>query len=212
VTVERDGHGEVGRLTTGPAERAFDHAKVERGVRLILEGIGEDLGRDGLRDTPGRVARMYEEVTSGLREDPTQVLQAVFDEGHDEMVMVRDIPLYSLCEHHLTVFHGKAHVAYIPNEQGRITGLSKLARLVEGLARRPQVQERLTAQIADAMVERLEPRGALVVIEAEHLCMSMRGVRKPGAITVTSAVRGIFRDAMSTRLEAMNLLGVTRVG
>jgi GTP cyclohydrolase I len=533
---ENDGHGRVDiHRLAGPAERAFDPAKVEQGVRLILEGIGEDLGRDGLRDTPGRVARMYEEITSGLREDPTRVLEAVFEEGHDEMVMVRDIPLYSLCvpsmqmvnavggqkaardvrvgdelwtlvngrvrptrvarvqaretrelvevrteeatfrvtpdhpfatpqgwteakdlegtfvewtaprslcrprhaptvgydfgyavgaicadgtvsqryvslvvndqeyakrfavsmerafnvraeleaverpsgylgrpvagwrvrivssylaelirqyvggdahhlrqrfprvvlsdertfsgfldgyvdgdgfrsghsagrmvvsgnvpflidlsniigarfspnmsrasrlyiadswmrrhgfrqeshrtdliesrwvpveevrpvhadggkpftvysftcephptflvsghlahncEHHLTVFHGKAHVAYIPNERGRITGLSKLARLVEGLARRPQVQERLTAQIADAMVERLEPRGALVVIEAEHLCMSMRGVRKPGAITVTSAVRGSFRDSMSTRLEAMNLLGVTRL-
>jgi GTP cyclohydrolase I len=211
VTVEHDGHGEVGRLT-GPAERAFDHAKVEQGVRLILEGIGEDLERDGVRDTPVRVARMYEEITSGLREDPTRVLQAVFEEGHDEMVMIRDIPLASICEHHLVPFVGKAHVAYIPNEQGRITGLSKLARLVDGLARRPQVQERLTAQIADAMVEHLEPRGALVVIEAEHLCMSMRGVRKPGAVTVTSAVRGSFRDSMSTRLEAMNLLGVTRLG
>jgi GTP cyclohydrolase I len=535
VTIEHDGHGEVAHLVP-PAAGAFDHDKVERGVRLILEGIGEDLDRDGLRDTPSRVTRMYEEVTSGLREDPTQILQAVFDEGHDEMVMIRDIPLYSLCvpsrqmvnavggqkaardvrvgdelwtlvhgrvcptrvarvqarttrelvevrteegtfrvtpdhpfatpqgwaeakdlegifvewtaprslcrprhgptvgydfgyavgaicadgtvgkryvslvvndheyakrfavsmerafhvraeleaverpsgylgrpaagwrvrivssylaellrqyvggdahhmrqrfprvvlsdastfsgfldgyvdgdgcrskqsagrtvvsgnvpflidlsniigarfspsvsrasrlyiadswmrrhgfrqeshrtdliesrwvpveavrpvhadgtkpftvysftcephptflvsghlshncEHHLTVFHGKAHVAYIPNEQGRITGLSKLARLVEGLARRLQVQERLTAQIADAMVERLEPRGALVVIEAEHLCMSMRGVRKPGAVTVTSAVRGSFRDSMSTRMEAMNLLGVTRLG
>ena len=211
MTVEHDGHGEVGRLT-GPAVRAFDHDKVAQGVRLILEGIGEDLDRPGLRETPGRVARMYEEITSGLREDPARVLEAVFDEGHDEMIMVRDIPLYGLCEHHLTVFHGKAHVAYIPNEQGRITGLSKLARLIEGLARRLQVQERLTAQIADAMVERLEPRGALVVIEAEHLCMSMRGVRKPGAVTVTSAVRGSFRDSMSTRLEAMNLLGVTRHG
>jgi GTP cyclohydrolase IA len=211
VTVEHDGHGRVGHLA-GPTGRAFDQDKVERGVRLLLEGIGEDLDRDGLRETPTRVARMYEEITSGLREDPTKVLEAVFDEGHDELVMVRDIPLYSVCEHHLTVFHGKAHVAYIPNEQGRITGLSKLARLVEGLSRRPQVQERLTAQIADAMVERLEPRGALVVIEAEHLCMSMRGVRKPGAVTVTSAVRGMFRDSMSTRMEAMNLLGVTRLG
>jgi len=211
VTVSHDGHGEVGRLG-GPAGGPFDPAKVEQGVRLILEGIGEDLERDGVRDTPGRVARMYEEITSGLREDPTQVLQAVFEEGHDEMVMIRDIPLASICEHHLIPFVGKAHVAYIPNEQGRITGLSKLARLVDGLARRPQVQERLTAQIADAMVERLEPRGALVVIEAEHLCMSMRGVRKPGAVTVTSAVRGMFRDSMSTRLEAMNLLGVTRLG
>jgi GTP cyclohydrolase I len=213
VTGEHDGHGRVDihRLVE-PTGRAFDRDKVERGVRLLLEGIGEDLDREGLRDTPARVARMYEEITSGLREDPTQVLQAVFEEGHDEMVMIRDIPMYSLCEHHLAPFIGKAHVAYIPNEQGRITGLSKLARLVEGLARRPQVQERLTAQIADAMVERLEPRGALVVIEAEHLCMSMRGVGKPGAITVTSAVRGSFRDSMSTRLEAMNLLGVTRLG
>ena len=211
MTAERDGHGALGRLAQ-PTGRPFDHAKVERGVRLILEGIGEDLERDGLRDTPTRVARMYEEITSGLREDPTPVLQAVFEEGHDEMVMIRDIPLYSICEHHLIPFHGKAHVAYVPNERGRITGLSKLARLVDGLARRPQVQERLTAQIADAMVERLEPRGALVVIEAEHLCMSMRGVRKPGAVTVTSAVRGSFRDSMSTRLEAMNLLGVTRLG
>ena len=133
---------------------------------------------------------MYEEITSGLREDPTKVLEAVFEADHDEMIMVRDIPMASICEHHLIPFIGKAHVAYIPNDEGRITGLSKLARLVDGLARRPQVQERLTAQIADAMVERLEPRGALVVIEAEHLCMSMRGVRKPGAVTVTSAVRG----------------------
>jgi GTP cyclohydrolase I len=209
VTAQHDGHGQTGGLAR---PRAVDLAKVEAGVRLILEGIGEDLDRPGLRETPGRVARVYEEITSGLREDPARVLEAVFDEGHDEMVMVRDIPMYSLCEHHLTVFHGKAHVAYIPNEQGRITGLSKLARLVDGLARQPQIQERLTAQIADAMVERLEPRGALVVIEAEHLCMSMRGVRKPGAVTVTSAVRGSFRDSMSTRMEAMNLLGVTRLG
>jgi GTP cyclohydrolase IA len=155
---------------------------------------------------------MYAEITSGLHEDPTQVLEAVFEADHDEMIMVRDIPMYSLCEHHLAPFIGKAHVAYIPNSEGRITGLSKLARLVDGLSRRPQVQERLTAQIADAMVERLEPRGALVVIEAEHLCMSMRGVRKPGAVTVTSAVRGMFRNSMSTRMEAMNLLGVTRLG
>jgi GTP cyclohydrolase I len=211
VTADSDGHGALGRLA-GPTGRAFDHDKVERGVRLILEGIGEDLDRDGLRDTPDRVARMYAEITSGLRDDPTQALHAVFEAGHDEMVMVRDIPMASICEHHLIPFVGKAHVAYIPNEQGRITGLSKLARLVDGLARRPQVQERLTAEIADAMVGRLEPRGALVVIEAEHLCMTMRGVRKPGAVTVTSAVRGSFRDSMSTRMEAMNLLGVTRLG
>ncbi len=209
MTATHDGHAQVGGLA---APRGVDLAKVEAGVRLILEGIGEDLDRPGLRETPARVARMYEEITSGLRQDPARVLDAVFDEGHDELVMVRDIPMYSVCEHHLTVFHGKAHVAYIPNEQGRITGLSKLARLVDGLARRPQIQERLTAQIADAMVERLQPRGALVVIEAEHLCLSMRGVRKPGTVTVTSAVRGSFRDSMSTRLEAMNLLGVPRLG
>jgi GTP cyclohydrolase I len=189
----------------------FDFAKVEKGVRLILEGIGEDLDRPGMRDTPARVARMYQEITTGLREDASDVLQAVFEEGHDEMVMVRDIPMYSLCEHHLLPFLGKAHVAYVPSE-GRITGLSKLARLVDGLAKRPQVQERLTSQVADALVERLHPQGALVVIEAEHLCMSMRGVRKPGAITVTSAVRGVFRDSMPTRLEAMNLIGVSRRG
>jgi GTP cyclohydrolase I len=179
---------------------------------MILEAIGEDLERPGIRETPTRVARMWEEITSGLRSDPTEALEVVFEEGHDEMVMVRDIPLYSVCEHHLLPFIGKAHVAYIPNEQGRLTGLSKLARLVDGLARRPQVQERLTAEIADALVERLEPRGAMVVIEAEHLCMSMRGVRKPGAITVTSAVRGQFRDVLSTRMEAMNLIGITRLG
>jgi GTP cyclohydrolase I len=211
VTVEQDGHRSVGSPAE-PSTRTFDSDRVERGVRLILEGIGEDLGRDGLRDTPTRVARMYEEVTSGLRIDPTNALQAVFEEGHDEMVMVRDIAMGSICEHHLLPFIGKAHLAYIPNTRGQITGLSKLARLVDGLARRPQVQERLTSQIADALVERLEPRGALVVIEAEHLCMSMRGVRKPGAVTVTSAVRGLFRDSMSTRLEAMNLIGVTRLG
>jgi GTP cyclohydrolase IA len=189
----------------------FDFAKVEQGVRLILEGMGEDLGRPGMRDTPARVARMYQEITTGLHEDASDVLQAVFEEGHDEMVMVRDIPMYSICEHHLLPFLGRAHVAYVPRD-GRITGLSKLARLVDGLAKRPQVQERLTSQVADALVERLHPQGALVVIEAEHLCMSMRGVRKPGAITVTSAVRGVFRDSLPTRLEAMNLIGVSRRG
>jgi GTP cyclohydrolase I len=209
MAIQHDGQAEIGSLAE---DTGFDLDKVERGVRLILEGIGEDLERDGVRDTPARVARMWQEITTGLRSDPTQVLQVVFEEGHDEMVMVRDIPLYSFCEHHLLPFIGKAHVAYIPNEDGRLTGLSKLARLVDGLARRPQVQERLTAQIADALVKRLDPRGAMVVLEAEHLCMSMRGVRKPGAITVTSAVRGQFRDAMSTRLEAMNLIGVTRLG
>ena len=189
--------------------RGFDLAKVERGVRLILEGIGEDVEREGLRETPRRVARMYEELTSGLRGDPSEVLQVIFEEGHDELVMVRDIPLASLCEHHLAPFIGKAHVAYIPNERGQITGLSKLARLVDGLSKRPQVQERLTSQIADALVARLDPQGALVVIEAEHLCMTTRGVRKPGSITVTSAVRGVFRASMPTRMEAMNLIGIT---
>jgi GTP cyclohydrolase I len=209
MTIHYDGQAELGSLAEEPG---FDFGKVERGVRLILEGIGEDLERDGLRDTPARVARMYQEITTGLRTDPTDVLQAVFEESHDEMVMVRDIPMYSYCEHHLLPFIGKAHVAYIPNEDGRLTGLSKLARLVDGLSRRPQVQERLTAEIADALMSRLDPRGAMVVIEAEHLCMSMRGVRKPGAVTVTSAVRGQFRDVMSTRMEAMNLIGVTRLG
>jgi GTP cyclohydrolase I len=203
-----------GSTTTAPGRvgRAYDFDKVERGVRLILEGIGEDLARDGMRETPVRVARMYEEITTGLREDPSENLKIVFEEGHDEMVMVRDIPMYSICEHHLLPFIGRAHVAYIPNQRGQLTGLSKLARLVDGLAKRPQVQERLTSQVADALMGRLAPLGALVVIEAEHLCMSMRGVRKPGAVTVTSAVRGVFRDSMRTRLEAMNLIGVSRRG
>jgi GTP cyclohydrolase I len=190
--------------------RGFDLAKVERGVRLILEGIGEDLERSGLRETPRRVARMYEEITTGLHSDPSEVLQVVLEEEHDELVMVRDIPLASICEHHLVPFIGRAHVAYIPNEHGQITGLSKLARLVDGLSKRPQLQERLTTEIADALMKRLDPQGALVVIEAEHLCMTMRGVRKPGSVTVTSAVRGVFRTSMPTRLEAMNLIGATR--
>ena len=207
---------EVGSLAEesarpGAGRQAYDMAKVEQGVRLILDGIGEDLDRAGLRETPTRVARMWEEITVGLRSDPADALRVVFEEGHDEMVMVRDIPLYSVCEHHLIPFVGKAHVAYVPNERGQLTGLSKLARLVDGLARQLQVQERLTAEIADQLMRHLDPRGALVVIEAEHLCMSMRGVRKPGAVTVTSAVRGQFRDSMSTRMEAMNLIGVTRL-
>jgi GTP cyclohydrolase I len=210
-----DGQVPPGRSGATAPDRvapSYDFDKVERGVRLILEGIGEDLTRDGVRDTPARVARMYEEITVGLREDPSDNLRIVFEEGHDELVMVRDIPMYSICEHHLLPFIGKAHVAYIPNQRGQLTGLSKLARLVDGLARRPQVQERLTSQVADAMMSRLAPLGALVVIEAEHLCMSMRGVRKPGAVTVTSAVRGVFRDSMPTRMEAMNLIGVSRRG
>ncbi len=183
----------------------YDADGVRRAVRDLLTAIGDDPDRDGLRDTPDRIARALEEMFSGLREDPARHLEMVFDADHQEMVLVRDIPLYSVCEHHLLPFHGVAHVGYIPGEDGRVTGLSKLARLVEGYARRPQVQERLTSQIADAMVERLGVRGVIVVIEAEHLCMSMRGVRKPGANTVTSAVRGVMHNA-ATRSEAMSLV------
>jgi len=184
----------------------IDLPRIERAVREILLAIGEDPDRDGLVDTPARVARAYAEQFSGLSQDPEDVLGTVFDADYDELILVRDIEVYSTCEHHLVPFFGRAHVAYIPNEKGQITGLSKLARLVDVYARRPQVQERMTSQIADALMRVLEPRGALVVIEAEHLCMSMRGVRKPGAKTVTSAVRGSIRDNASTRAEAMSLL------
>jgi GTP cyclohydrolase IA len=184
----------------------IDLPRIERAVREILSAIGEDPSRDGLVDTPARVARAYAEQFSGLSQHPEDVLGTVFDADHDELILVRDIEVYSTCEHHLVPFFGRAHVAYIPNEKGQITGLSKLARLVDIYARRPQVQERMTSQIADALMRVLEPRGALVVIEAEHLCMSMRGVRKPGAKTVTSAVRGIIRDSATTRAEAMSLL------
>jgi GTP cyclohydrolase I len=183
-----------------------DLPRIERAVREILIAIGEDPDRDGLADTPARVARAYAEQFSGLSQRPEDVLRTVFDADHDELILVRDIEVYSTCEHHLVPFFGFAHVGYIPNEKGHITGLSKLARLVDIYARRPQVQERMTSQIADALMNVLEPRGALVVIEAEHLCMSMRGVRKPGAKTVTSAVRGIIRDSARTRAEAMSLL------
>ena len=186
----------------------IDIERISKAVREILIAIGEDPDRDGLVRTPERVARMYAEVLAGLHEDPASHLKVTFEADHDEMVMVRDIALTSLCEHHLVPFNGRAHVAYIPGPDGRITGLSKLARLVDGFAKRPQVQERLTSQIADAMVEALQPRGAIVVVEAEHLCMSMRGVRKPGAITVTSAVRGIFKENAATRSEAMSMMGV----
>jgi GTP cyclohydrolase I len=184
-----------------------DLERIERAVREILVAIGEDPERDGLQRTPRRVAEMYAEICSGLHDDPARHLVVTFEAEHDEMVMVRDIPLYSICEHHLAPFHGHAHVGYIPGDDGRITGLSKLARLVDGFAKRPQVQERLTTQIADAIVEVLQPRGAFVMIEAEHLCMSMRGVRKPGSLTVTSAVRGLFKDNAATRAEVMALLG-----
>jgi GTP cyclohydrolase IA len=192
----------------GPSESArdFDLQKVEEGVRLILEGIGEDAGRDGLKDTPRRVAEMYREVFAGLHQDPDTVVDAAFDVGHDEMIMVRDISFAAFCEHHLVPFTGKAHVAYVPNVDGRITGLSKLARLVDTLAKRPQVQEKLTTQIADVLERTLKPRGVFVVLEAEHLCMSMRGVKKPGSVTVTSAVRGVFKTDARTRAEALGLI------
>jgi GTP cyclohydrolase I len=185
---------------------SFDLPRIERAVREILLAVGEDPERDGLKDTPARVARAMTEQFGGLLLAPRDVLTTVFDADHEEMVLVRDIELYSTCEHHLVPFFGQAHVGYIPNEKGQITGLSKLARLVDVFARRPQVQERMTSQIADAMMAILEPRGVIVIIEAEHLCMSMRGVRKPGAKTVTSAVRGSFLSSESTRLEAMSLL------
>jgi GTP cyclohydrolase IA len=188
------------------SDGGFDLPRIERAVREILLAVGEDPDRDGLRDTPARVARAMNEQFGGLQLTPADVLTTVFDADHEEMVLVRDIELYSTCEHHLVPFFGRANVGYIPNEKGQITGLSKLARLVDVYARRPQVQERMTSQIADAMMATLEPRGVIVIIEAEHLCMSMRGVRKPGAKTVTSAVRGIFLNSESTRAEAMSLL------
>src|ERR1043166_688893 len=186
---------------------SVDKGRIEKAVREILEAIGEEPERHGLVRTPSRVAEMYAEVCAGLSQDPASHLVVTFEADHDEMVLVRDIALYSICEHHLVPFHGRAHVAYIPGDDGRITGLSKLARLVDGFAKRPQVQERLTTQIADALVEALAPRGAFVMIEAEHLCMSMRGVRKPGTLTVTSAVRGLFKESAATRAEVMALLG-----
>jgi GTP cyclohydrolase I len=182
---------------------SLDPERVERAITELLIAIGEDPEREGLVATPRRVAAMYEELFSGLDEDPSKHLTVTFAAEHDEMVMVRDIPFASLCEHHLVPFMGKAHVAYIPGEDGRITGLSKLARLVDAYAKRLQVQERMTSQIADALMNTLGPRGALVVVEAEHLCMSMRGVRKPGTLTITSALRGIFKDDPRTRAEAM---------
>jgi GTP cyclohydrolase I len=184
----------------------MDRTKIEQGVRLILEGIGEDPSREGLVRTPERVADMYEEVFSGLTEDPAEHFCVTFNEEHQEMVLVKDIALYSVCEHHLVPFMGRAHVAYIPGKEGRICGLSKLARVVDVFAKRPQVQERMTSQIADTIVEHLHPQGVMVVIEAEHLCMAMRGVKKPGALTVTSAVRGIFERSSKTRSEAMALI------
>lgn len=187
---------------TGPV----DQPRIEAAVREILAAIGEDPERDGLQKTPARVARMYAEICGGLHQNPDEHLLTTFEAEHDEMVMVRDIPMYSLCEHHLAPFIGKAHVAYIPGTDGRVIGLSKFARLVDGYARRPQVQERLTSQVADAMQNSLDPKGVMVVIEAEHLCMSMRGVKQAGSTTVTSAVRGLFRTNIATREEAMRFI------
>lgn len=189
----------------GSGVRSYDEAGVVEAVRALLLAVGEDPAREGLAGTPERLARAYREMFAGLHEDPAEALDAQFDIGHQEMVLVRDIPMYSTCEHHLLPFHGVAHVAYIPGAEGRVTGLSKLARLVEGYARRPQIQERLTSQVADALAKRLEARGVMVVVEAEHLCMSMRGVRKPGSRTVTSAVRGVLRN-QATRAEALSLM------
>ncbi len=194
-------------LIDGVHAPEIDQERIAAAVREILFAIGEDPDRDGLLDTPNRVARMYAEVCAGLHQEPSEHLATMFEADHDEMVMVRDIPMYSLCEHHLIPFIGKAHVAYIPNRSGNVIGLSKVARLVDGYAKRPQVQERLTRQVADALEEHLQPRGVLVVMEAEHLCMSMRGVRKAGSSTVTSSVTGIFRANVATRAEAMRFLG-----
>ncbi|MFI6009862.1 GTP cyclohydrolase I FolE [Streptomyces sp. NPDC051243] len=194
--VTLDGEGIIGE---------FDEKRAENAVRELLIAVGEDPDREGLRETPGRVARAYKEIFAGLWQKPEDVLTTTFDIGHDEMVLVKDIEVYSTCEHHLVPFRGVAHVGYIPATSGKITGLSKLARLVDVYARRPQVQERLTTQIADSLMEILEPRGVIVVVECEHMCMSMRGIRKPGAMTITSAVRGQLRDA-ATRNEAMSLI------
>ena len=195
-----DSRTAIGRI------RAFDQQRAEAAIRELLFAIGEDPERDGLRDTPARVARAYREMFSGLYTDPDSVLNTMFDEEHDELVIVKEIPMYSICEHHLVSFHGVAHVGYIPGKSGRVTGLSKIARMVDLYAKRPQVQERLTSQIADALVRQLDPSGAIVVIEAEHLCMAMRGVRKPGAVTTTSAVRGLFKTNAASRAEALDLI------
>jgi GTP cyclohydrolase IA len=184
----------------------FDQDRAEAAVRELLIAIGEDPERQGLVDTPARVARAYREMFAGLYTNPDDVLNTTFDEQHDELVLVKDIPMYSTCEHHLVAFHGVAHVGYIPGVDGRVTGLSKLARIVDLYAKRPQVQERLTGQVADAMMRKLDPRGVMVVVEAEHLCMAMRGIRKPGTTTTTSAVRGQFKTDSTLRSEALDLI------
>jgi GTP cyclohydrolase IA len=192
--------------TATPRIRTFNQQRAEAAIRELLYAIGEDPEREGLLDTPARVARAYREMFSGLYTDPESVLNTMFDEEHNELVIVKEIPLYSTCEHHLVSFHGVAHVGYIPGKDGRVTGLSKIARLVDLYAKRPQVQERLTSQIADALVNKLDPSGVIVVVEAEHLCMAMRGVRKPGAVTTTSAVRGQFKTDAASRAEALDLI------
>ena len=188
---------------------AIDNEKIANAVRLLLEGLGLDADSPRLAETPRRVARMYEEVLAGMNQDPAQVVKVLAGESFDEMVLVKNIPFYSLCEHHLLPFHGRAHVAYVP-EANRITGISKLARLVEVHARRLQIQERMTREVADSLVQALAPKGVMVIVEAEHLCMTMRGVQKPGSVTVTSVVRGIFRDNPATRSEAMTLIHAER--
>ena len=208
LRVRDAGYGGVDGAASILAMANVDRGKVEEGVRLILEGIGEDPDRGGLRETPSRVARMYEEICSGVGQDPTELVTVVEGADFDEMIMVRDIPLSSICEHHLIPFNGRAHVAYVPNKSGQITGLSKVARVVDVLSKKPQVQERLTTEIADTIERALSPRGVFVVIEAEHLCMTMRGVKKPGSVTVTSAVRGLFRTDARTRQEAMHHIGM----
>ncbi len=194
----------IGITSPGP-KAPYSHAGVEQAIRDLLIAIGEDPDRDGLKDTPARVARGYEEIFGGLHQIPEEVLTTTFDLGHDELVIVKDINFNSMCEHHLLPFHGSAHIGYIPNENGRITGLSKLARVTDVFAQRPQIQERLTRQIADSIMKILQPRGAIVILEAQHMCMSLRGVRKPSAVTTTSVVRGSLRDAV-TRAEAMTLI------
>ena len=199
------------RVTSGATPHAtFDHDKIVAGVRLMLDGLGLDTSSPTIRDTPERVARMFDEIFAGLVVDPASVLDVVFEEGHDELVLIRDIPFASMCEHHLIPFVGRAHVGYLPNVSGQVTGLSKLARLVDLVARRPNLQERITTTIADTLEKALSPRGVIVIIEAEHYCMTMRGVRKPGSVTVTSAVRGLMRDDARTRAEAMALAMGTR--
>jgi len=195
----------ISNCVGGKGMSSIDYEKIQQAVQLIIEAIGEDPSREGLIDTPKRVAKMYAEVFSGLKEDPKEHFQTVFGEDHEELVLVKDIPFFSMCEHHLVPFYGHAHVAYIPRE-GRVTGLSKLARAVDVVARRPQLQERITSTVADSIIETLNPYGVMVVVEAEHMCMTMRGIKKPGAKTVTSAVRGVFQSDSTTRSEVLSLL------